>query len=375
MSFNSKVFLAAALNLAVALMVSSSYAQTADPARWAELQTMAKAEGQLVVSGPPFPGLRTALTSAFNKRYGITLTYLGMNAGEIITRVDTESRANKVSIDANLGGTSTCWAMSARGEIENMNGKLIDPEILQPAVWRRGGPKLNEAGPTPGVGTDFRCSLQTAEWVMNDLFANTDIVKANDILSWKDLLKQQYKGKIAAFDPRRSGPGQTPVGYLAALFGNDFVKDLYLGQQVKLTADSRQLAEWVARGDYPIGIGLVQFAVEMYRKQGLPIERIFPKDGEGSLTGGFSVVMLIKNAPHPNAAQLFANWFASRKAQGIYEAQMMETSLRKDISGVEVPGYVRPKEGVSYPVDDYSYEHYEKIRQPAILKLQQELQR
>jgi ABC-type Fe3+ transport system substrate-binding protein len=150
---------------------------------------------------------------------------------------------------------------------------------------------------------------------MTDLFANTNVIKPNEIASWKDLLKPEYKGKIAAFDPRRSGPGQTPVGYLAALFGNDFVRDLYVDQQVKLTADNQQLAEWVARGEYPIGIGLVQFAVEMYRKQGLPIERIFPKDGEGSLTGGFNVVMLIKNPPHPNAAQLFVNWFASKEAR------------------------------------------------------------
>lgn len=375
MHLNSKVLLAATLNFVAALGVTASFAQTADPAQWSALQTKAKKEGQLVVAGPPFPGLRNALTSAFSKRYGIDMTYLGSNAGEIITRVDTETRADKVSVDADLGGTSTCWAMSARGEIETMNGKLIDPEILQPSVWRHGKPKLNEAGPTPGVGPGFRCSLQTAEWVMTDLFANTDVIKPNEIASWKDLLKPQYKGKIAAFDPRRSGPGQTPVGYLAALFGNDFVKDLYVGQQVKLTADSRQLAEWVARGEYPVGIGLVQFAVEMYRKQGLPVERIFPKDGEGSLTGGFSVVMLIKHAPHPNAAQLFANWFASKEAQTIYETQMMETSLRKDITGVKVPDYVRPKDSVSYPVDDYSYQHYVKFREPAIVKLTQELQR
>jgi ABC-type Fe3+ transport system substrate-binding protein len=382
MYLNLRVVPATALSAAVMLGATAAYTQTADPPKWAELQTKwaelqkkAKEEGQLVLSGPPFPGLRTALTNAFSERYGITLSYLGMNSGEIITRVDTESKANKVSIDANLGGTSTCWAMSARGEIENMNGKLIDPEILRPSVWRLGKPKLNEAGPTTGAGADFRCSLQTAEWVMTDLFANTGIIKTNEIVSWKDLLKPGYRGKIAAFDPRRSGPGQTPVGYLAALFGNDFVRDLYVGQQVKLTADNRQLAEWVARGEYPIGIGLVQFAVELYRKQGLPIERIFPKDGEGSLTGGFSVVMLIKNPPHPNAAQLFVNWFASKEAQTIYEAQMMETSLRNDIAGVEVPSYVRPKEGMAYPVDDYSYAHYANIRQPAIEKLQQELQR
>jgi ABC-type Fe3+ transport system substrate-binding protein len=368
--------LAAAFSVAFALLLSTAgFSQTPDPAKWAELQKKAKEEGQLVLAGPPVQGLRTALAGAFKERYGIELNYLGLMGGEVITRVDTEAKAGKGTIDADLGGTSTCWAMSPRGQIESMNGKLIDPEILQPSVWRTGKPKLNEAGPSPDLPADFRCSLQTAEWVMTDLFANTTIVKPGELTSWKDLLKPQYKGKIAAFDPRRSGPGQTPVGYLAALFGNDYLKELFVGQQVKLTADNRQLAEWVARGEYPIGIGLVQFAVEIYRKQGLPIERIYPADGQGSLTGGFSVVMLIKNAPHPNAAQLFANWFATKEAQTIYEAQMMETSLRTDVSGTKVPDYVRRRDGVAYPVDDYSYEHYAKIRVPAVEALQRELQR
>jgi iron(III) transport system substrate-binding protein len=373
-SHHGTVF-AATLGAAIGVaLATSAFAQTPDPAKWAEVQKKAKEEGQLILAGPPFQGLRTALTSAFKERFGIELNYLGQNAGETITRVDTESKAGKITIDANLGGTSTCWAMSQRGQIESMNGKLIDPEILQPSVWRSGKPKLNEAG-APDLPADFRCSLQAAEWVMTDLFANTSIVKPGEIASWKDLLKPQYKGKIAAYDPRRSGPGQTPVGYLAALFGNDYLRDLFVGQQVRLTADNRQLAEWVARGEYPIGIGLVQFAIEIYRKQGLPLERIYPKDGQGSLTGGFSVVMLIKNAPRPNAAQLFANWFLTKEAQTIYETQMMETSLRTDITGTNLPDYVRPQPGVAYPVDDYSFQHYSKIRQPAVEALQKALQR
>jgi ABC-type Fe3+ transport system substrate-binding protein len=375
MSANPGNLLANTLAAVTAVVVATAaVAQTPDPAKWAGVQEKAKQEGQLVLAGPPFQGLRTALASAFKERYGIELNYLGLNAGEVIARVDTESKAAKVTIDANLGGTSTCWAMSHRGQIESMNGKLIDPEILQPSMWRLGKPKLNEAG-AADLPADFRCSLQAAEWVMTDLFANTSIVKLGEIASWKDLLKLQYKSKIAAYDPRRSGPGQTPVGYLAALFGNDYLRELYVGQQVRLTADNRQLAEWVARGEYPIGIGLVQFAVEIFRKQGLPLERIYPKDGQGSLTGGFSVAMLIKNAPHPNAAQLFANWFLTKEAQTIYEMQMMETSLRTDISGTHVPDYVRPRPGVEYPVDDYSFQHYSKIRQPAVEALQKVLQR
>jgi ABC-type Fe3+ transport system substrate-binding protein len=375
MSANPGNLFASVLTAAIAVSVATAaVAQAPDPTKWAEVQKKAKEEGQLVLAGPPFQGLRTALTGAFKERYGIELNYLGLNAGETVARVDIESKAGRVTIDANLGGTSTCWAMSQRGQIESMNGKLIDPEVLQPSVWRLGKPKLNEAG-AADLPADFRCSVQAAEWVMTDLFANTGIIKPGEIASWKDLLKPQYKGKIAAYDPRRSGPGQTPVGYLAALLGNDYLRQLYVGQQVRLTADNRQLAEWVARGEYPVGIGLVQFAVEIFRKQGLPLERIYPKDGQGSLTGGFSVAMLIKNAPHPNAAQLFANWFLTKEAQILYETQMMETSLRADISGTNLPDYVRPRPGVEYPVDDYSFRHYSEIRQPAVEALRKALER
>jgi hypothetical protein len=49
--------------------------------------------------------------------------------------------------------------------------------------------------------------------------------------------------------------------------------ELYVGQQVRLTADNRELAEWVAHGEYPIGIGLVQFAVEIFRNPVSPSRR------------------------------------------------------------------------------------------------------
>jgi len=360
----------------VPLLATGALAQTPDPTKWAELQQRAKAEGELVITGPGSAGLRTALTDAFTKRFGINLSYMGQSAGETIARIDNETKAGKVSIDANLGGTSTCWALAAKNEIEDINGKLVDPEVLG-APWSHGGIKLTEPGTAIAAGAPetFRCSFQTTEWVMTDLFVNTSMIKEDEIRSWKDLLKPQYKGKIASYDPRISGPAGTTVGYLADLFGQDFLTQLYKGQDVKFTTDNRQLAEWVARGEYPIGLSLVQFAVETYRKQGLPIERIFPTDGQGAVTGGFSVVMLIKNAPHPNAAQLFANWFGTKEAQTIYETEMMETSMRQDVTGTNVPAYVRPKKGVAYPVDDYSWAFQSTIRMPALAALSKELER
>lgn len=59
--------------------------------------------------------------------------------------------------------------------------------------------------------------------------------------------------------------------YLVHQFGDDFVVRLYKGQEVTLSRDHRQVAEWVARGTYPIVLGSVQSMIEMFRKEGFPI--------------------------------------------------------------------------------------------------------
>src|SRR5262249_8506270 len=157
---------------------------------------------------------------------------------------------------------------------------------------------------------------------------NRDLVPPSAIRSWKDLLKPEYRGKIASHDPRRPGSGGATLAYLYALFGEEFVRDLYVGQQPNLTIDYRQLAEWVAPGAYPIGLSVVETTVEPLRREGLPLERVFPEDGPGSTLGGFSVVMRVSNGPNPNAGALFLNWFLTRDAQLMWEREMLETSLR-----------------------------------------------
>jgi len=354
---------------------TSTMAQTADAAKWQELIKNAQKEHSFGLVGPPDPHLRTDLPEAFTKRYGIDVDYLPLNGAETMTRVDLESKAGRTTIDAVIGGTGSCWTMVERGQIENINGKIIDPAVVDPSVWTGGSLRFIDGGPVPsGTPADFRCGFQPAEWVMTDLFVNTTVIRPGEITSWKDLLKPEYKGRIVSYDPRRAGPATTTVSYLNYLFGQDFLKSLYLGQSVHFTADHRQLAEWVARGEYPIGLSLVQFAVEPFRRQGLPIERVFPADGPGSVMGGFSVIALVKNSAHPNAAQLFVNWYATQEAQTIYERDMMEASLRKDVTGTNVPDYIRPKPGATY-VDAYKYDYNENVRGPALDMLQKALER
>jgi iron(III) transport system substrate-binding protein len=360
----------------LAALNGRAQAQVADPAKWAELQKAARAEGELNVTGPPSPPLRAALSAAFKARHGITLNYFADTTSAIMARIDEEFKANKLSIGAHIGGMSTCWVFAARGQVLDMNGKLVDPEILKPEVWKKGAPRLNEMG-VAGAPADSKCAVQLTEWVYSFAFQNTAGGRA-PIQNWNDLLKPEFKNKIVSFEVRSSGPGEVPIAYLAEVMGDEYAKKLYVGQNVKMSTDSRQLAEWIARGEYLVGIGLVPFAVEIYRKQGLPIAAIKVNDGFGGapVTGGFGCIMLLKNAPHPNAAQLFANWMATKEAQEIYETHMMETTLRADVkTSPNVPDYVRVDPNMKYAIDDYVWSYNAGRRRVYIDNLKKELPR
>src|SRR5258707_6848817 len=134
---------------------------------------------------------------------------------------------------------------------------------------------------------------------MTDLFVNRDIVKPEQITSWKDLLKPEWKGKIGSFDPRIGGAGQAIGRYLIEKFGEEYVVKLYQGQQVTFTREHRQVAEWAARGTYPIVLAAVQSMIERYPKEGFPLVRVFSKEGPGRLLGGDCSCFPLKKKPPP----------------------------------------------------------------------------
>jgi ABC-type Fe3+ transport system substrate-binding protein len=199
------------------------------------------------------------------------------------------------------------------------------------------------------------------EFIFGQPIFNNDQVKPGEIAAWHDMLKPQYKGKIAAFDPRAVGAGQAAAAYLADQFGIDFIKQLYAGQQVTFTGNARQLVEWVARGTYAVGIGATPPEIEEYRTKLHNITVGEMTDGPGSLLGGSAVVAEPKEAPHPNAAAVFLNWYASQPAQQIYAETWQTPSRRTDVHVDSIPDYVKPKPGVTY-LDQYQEEWYVNAR-------------
>jgi iron(III) transport system substrate-binding protein len=195
---------------------------------------------------------------------------------------------------------------------------------------------------------------------------NGDMIDASAIETWDDLLDPEYKGKIIAYDPRSNGPGQGAVGAMALALDYPYLEKLFTEQEVTFVADNDQLAQAVARGDQPIALALIQQQIEKFVAEGINLEVVLPEPMPGYLTPGFGVVRQAKGAPHPAAAQVFLNWYASTNGQQAYQDVMLESSNRLDVDKSKLPDYTVPQEGVEYLNDGLSEDYYVTDRKVVI---------
>lgn len=313
-------------------------------AEWEEVMEAAQEEGTVVVAG--FPFLADPMTEAFTRDTGIELQWLGGTGAELSARLAQEAAADNVTIDLQLGVGSDPWTLYPQGYLQELGPQLLLPGVTDEANWRGG--EIRYMDPE---GAYF---IQPAEYVHGWAIVNTDIVGADELQEWEDLLDPKWRGKIASGDPTVPGPGQGAANFLQVEFGIDFVTELFEQQEIEYTQDPNQLVEWAARGTHPIILGAIQSNVERFRGEGFPLEPVLP----GYLTGGFSPVKQVQGVPHPNAATVFLNWYLSAPGQEVYSSVVGERSLRTDVTVPSVPEYVDPQ---SYPYLDfngYEWDYY-----------------
>ena len=328
---------AAASRFADSQVAKASDWQAGAPAEWDSIMKAARAEGSVTVGG--FPALARTLPAAFKRDTGIELKWFGGRPSAISSRFAAEARAGNMSIDAILGGGTELGEMKKGGYLNPVKPQLILPG-LAPQNYRGGVQKF--------MDTDGQYLLQGAQWVFGWLLVNKDVIDPSSIKTWNDVLKPEFSGKILSHAPRSPGPGQGATSWLYNQFGIEFIKDFFLGQKVQFTTSNRQVVADVARGTKPIAFASIQFFVERFRREGIKnLAVVLPEDAPGYLTGGFSVLKQAKGVPHPNAAQVFINWYVSRPGQEAYEKTMMETSRRTDVK-TNIPAYLRPRPGQKY---------------------------
>ncbi len=331
--------------LGVVVLLASLLSQSIEAAqgseKWENIVAKAKKEGKITVYGQVGPELRIALTKAIKEDLGIDMNLIPGAGNEVATKFQTELQAGLPSADILLGGSGTFLSVPALyAAWDRLEPELVLPEVLDAKAWPEG--KL--------PFTDSQKRMIPITLQMNQtIVVNTDIVKPGQITSYRDLLNPQWKGKIGMSDPTRAGASQTWLGLLLTRIfgpveGEAYLKKL-VAQEPMLTREARLQADWVARGRYPVSIGVTSQSSYDMQKNGAPIRRLAAEEG-GLLTGGGSYLVISKKRPHPNAAAAVLNWLLTARGQAIFSKGYGAPASRLGVKaeGVSINAFALPGE-------------------------------
>ncbi len=292
---------------------------------WKETLAAAKKEGKVVVATNPSTEMRLSIGSRFKARFGIPVEFIAGRTSQTAARLRTERRARVYTVDVAIGGAGTMSrTLYPEKMIDPLKPVLILPEVVDPSKWKTGGLWF--------IDPEKRFCLRLLYYVGSAIFVNTDYVKIEEFKSIKELLNPKWRGKISVRDPTAGGGGAGDAAVLYTQFGEEFVKGVYIDQKPRISRDDRQLADWLARGSYPISIGADTGEVELLGKEGLPVATIYRLPDMKPVTkSSLGVLALMNRAPHPNAAKVFVNWIASKEGLEIFGRTAAYPTTRNDI--------------------------------------------
>lgn len=238
---------------------------------------------------------------AFKAETGITVDYVRLSAGEVLSKVQVEKNNPQASVWYG-GNCDTFIAAAGSGLLE----KYTSPEVKNiPESYR---------DPDGFWSPVYVGALAFA--------VDTGWFKERGIpypTSWADLLDPVYKDQISMAHPGSSGTAYTILATLVQMMGEEDAMD-YLKS---LNSNIRQYTK--SGSAPPKNVGLGEAAVGLAfshdclkpAQQGYPVALSFPSEGTGYEIGA---IALIKNGPAEEQAnaRLFIDWVLSKTGQDIY---------------------------------------------------------
>ena len=334
----------AVVMLLAATATGSSAAEPDWQKEWERTLTAAKKEGQVNI----YIYRYERLLQDFKKDYpGINVVSVTGRGTELTARLMAERRAGKYIADVYSGGTNGNYNTLYKGKVlDPVKPALILPEVTDPSKWY--GKEHRYADPEGQYIFAYLANPSGAQ-----LAFNSNLVNPKEFKSYWDATNPKWKGKIVSLDPRDTGLGATmQFFYYNPEIGPEFMKKFFGGMDIQYAKNFRQMTDWLAQGRYAICMGCKDSL--RAKGQGLPVDDFDTnkwKEGSSFSSGGGSLSMP-NQAPHPNAAKVFINWFLSRKGQialqKLGDPDDPPNSRRIDIPKDDVPMEARLQPGVKY---------------------------
>src|SRR6266481_3768088 len=345
---------------------------------WAKLIAAAKQEGTLAIASGGAPSRQyRPVVDAFQKKFGVTVEVSTGNATDTVNRLLAERKAGRYIMDvALISSRENNQRLVPSEALIPFAPLLIHPEVVDKSAWYRGRYWYSDKE------SKYAFIYHVSKEDQYETWYNTDKIKEAEIATIKkqsDYFDPRWKGKIAGQgmgDP--SGLRQMIDSYFEPDRGQEWVRTYLLDETGITFSDDRRILEtWLTGGRFPLqAVATGSEDLITLAKKGLPIKQIFLPKQVGLIRAGGSgcCISAFANAPHPNAAKLFVNWFLSKEGQTLTHTMIPNidrSSLRNDVPFGEVLPEQRRVPGVEYgfPDADPKFAARQEEAQKWILKI------
>ncbi len=293
---------------------------TPDPfdEEWAALIAAAQEEGELVIalSGSDSRTGRFAFET-FADTFGINVITSSGSGADNANRILAERSRGAHTVDISTVSGGSMERLREAGSFTPIEPLLIHPEVLdrsngwyfENVLWSDSESKyvMSDALSVGAIGS---------------IWYNTDNVtqeELDSINTYHDLLRPEFKGRMAM--RAMNNPGSKSVIarlWLAPGLGPEFLDALHRDTDMDLVGaeDDKELAEGVANGKWDFGLFGGGRDFRALQNLQLPVRELTLTKTIGALSTEISGgVGVLDQAPNPNAAKLFANWWYSRAGQ------------------------------------------------------------
>jgi ABC-type Fe3+ transport system substrate-binding protein len=300
----------AGLIAAVSLAGAAARGQSAD-----ELYAKAKDEKTLVLysGGPAEPYERMA--KQFEQRYpGIAVSVTGGFSNVLDRKIDDQMAAKKLEVDMAIFQTVQDFVAWKKA------GVLLP---FKPDGFDKIDPRFR----------DDDGAFTTTSVVLLSYAYNIKLVAAADVpKSALDFLKPQFAGKLVTAYPADDDATMYAFDTIVSKYGWDYM-DKYMAQKPNFIQGHLGELRSIADGTNAVTFDSTSSSTGALKRAGQPIDFAFPESD--AMPTFFITAGLFKDAPHPNAAKLFLNWYLEKEQQ----SRLGTFSARTD---VDPPAGLKP---------------------------------
>lgn len=308
---------------------------------WGDVVAAANKEGSVMLYSSQKPANLEALKAAFNGKYpDISMDFVRGTDAEINPRIETENKTGKGIADVHML-TDAGWIQNA-ADSGAYSADLVGPALEAPAYE-----------PDKSVIND-RFFLSSA--AVFALGWNTNAVPGG-LTTPQDILNPAYKGKIGIVNPTGIASYVDLYRYYAKTYGEDYWEKL-AALEPRVYPSALGVAQALTSGEVVVSPSVQPLVTEV--DAGAPVNWELPPTPWG--TPWYSQVVGV--APHPNAAQVLADFMVTAEGQ---------TALNSGYAAAlpDIPGAVARAQDIASPdvaeltpekVEQYS-EQWQKLFQ------------